>query len=89
MAAHSRILAWRIPWTEEPDGVRGCKEPDTVSMQSRYNKNSDCINTNVQWWNDTKTDNHSFVSNDIQNSKSNLKGNSEELLFNVLKGGLR
>ena len=20
MAAHSSILAWRIPWTEEPDG---------------------------------------------------------------------
>ena len=22
MAAHSRILAWRIPWTEEPGGLR-------------------------------------------------------------------
>ena len=22
MAAHSRILAWRIPWTEEPDGLQ-------------------------------------------------------------------
>ena len=21
MAAHSRILAWRIPWTEEPAGL--------------------------------------------------------------------
>ena len=21
MATHSSILAWRIPWTEEPDGV--------------------------------------------------------------------
>ena len=21
MATHSRILAWRIPWTEEPGGV--------------------------------------------------------------------
>ena len=67
----------------------GRKEPDTVSMQSRYNKNSDCTNTNVQWWNDIKTDDHSFVSNDTQKSKSYLKGNSEDLLFNVLKGGLR
>ena len=26
MAVHSRILAWRIPWTEEPDGPeKGCK----------------------------------------------------------------
>ena len=22
MAAHSGILAWRIPWTEEPDGLQ-------------------------------------------------------------------
>ena len=30
MAAHSSILAWRIPWTEEPDGIQstGSKESD-------------------------------------------------------------
>ena len=22
MASHFRILAWRIPWTEEPDGLQ-------------------------------------------------------------------
>ena len=22
MASHSSILAWRIPWTEEPDGLQ-------------------------------------------------------------------
>ena len=29
-AIHSSILAWRIPWTEEPGGrqSRGCKESD-------------------------------------------------------------
>ena len=21
MATHSRILAWRVPWTEKPDGL--------------------------------------------------------------------
>ena len=26
IAAHSSILAWRIPWTKEP----GCKETDTT-----------------------------------------------------------
>ena len=28
MATHSRILAWRIPWTEEPGGAtdHGVKE---------------------------------------------------------------
>ena len=32
MATHSRILAWRIPWTEEPSGLQsiGCKELDTT-----------------------------------------------------------
>ena len=30
MATHSSILAWRIPWTEEPGGPLsvGCKESD-------------------------------------------------------------
>ena len=32
MATHSSILAWRIPWTEEPGGLpsMGCKEWDTT-----------------------------------------------------------
>ena len=32
MAIHSSILAWRIPWTEEPGGYSpwGCIESDTV-----------------------------------------------------------
>ena len=31
MVAHSSILGWRIPWTEEPDGYSpwGHKESDT------------------------------------------------------------
>ena len=30
MVTHSSLLAWRIPWTEEPAGYspRGCKELD-------------------------------------------------------------
>ena len=30
MATHSSILAWRIPWTEEPGSYSpwGCKESD-------------------------------------------------------------
>ena len=30
MAAHSGILVWEIPWTEEPGGLspQGCKESD-------------------------------------------------------------
>ena len=32
MATHSSILAWKIPWTKEPDRLqsRGCKELDTT-----------------------------------------------------------
>ena len=32
MAIHSSILAWRISWTEEPDGIQsmGSKESDTT-----------------------------------------------------------
>ena len=32
MASHSSILAWGIPWTEEPDGLqpRGVTESDTT-----------------------------------------------------------
>ena len=29
MATHSSILAWRIPWTEEPDG------PQSMGLQSQ------------------------------------------------------
>ena len=29
-ATHSSILAWRIPWTEEPSG--GCKESDMTEV---------------------------------------------------------
>ena len=25
MATHSRIIAWRIPWTEEPGGLQSMK----------------------------------------------------------------
>ena len=26
-ATHSSILAWRIPWTEEPDGLQSMRSP--------------------------------------------------------------
>ena len=33
-ATHSRILAWRIPWTEEPGGLqlKGVAESDTTEQ---------------------------------------------------------
>ena len=38
-ATHSGILAWRIPWTEEPDGLcpQGHEESDTTeAMQQTH-----------------------------------------------------
>ena len=43
MAIHASILAWEIPWTEEPGGLyspRGCSELDmtgSLSMHALYN----------------------------------------------------
>ena len=36
MATHSSILAWKIPWTEEPGGLQfmGCKESDSIEKRS-------------------------------------------------------
>ena len=36
MATHSSVLAWRIPWTEEPGDYSpwGCKELDMAEQQS-------------------------------------------------------
>ena len=34
MAIHTSILAWKIPWTEEPGGW-GCKELDVTECTHR------------------------------------------------------
>ena len=37
MATHSSILAWRIPWTEEPGRLHGVKkESDTTELLTRH-----------------------------------------------------
>ena len=38
MAVHSSILAWRIPWTEEPGGLQlmGHKESDTTEQRTLW-----------------------------------------------------
>ena len=38
MATHSSILAWRIPWTEEPGGLQslGRRESDTTEQLSTH-----------------------------------------------------
>ena len=38
MAIHSSILAWKIPWTEEPGGLQstGSQESDTTQQLNHY-----------------------------------------------------
>ena len=41
MATHSNILAWEIPWTEEPGGLGVAKESDNdlvIKPQQQQNK---------------------------------------------------
>ena len=35
MATHSSILPWKIPWTGEPGGLWGHKEPDTIEHRAQ------------------------------------------------------
>ena len=48
MATQSSILAWRIPWTEEPGGLQtmGLQESDTIE---RHNKNRELKRINQTW----------------------------------------
>ena len=48
MATQSSILAWKIPWTEEPGGLQsmGCKESDTTEWKyTHIYKRSDSSST--------------------------------------------
>ena len=40
MATHSSILAWRIPWTEEPLHPQGRKESDMAERLSAHTHSS-------------------------------------------------
>ena len=45
MATHSSILAWRIPWTEEPGGlhtVHGVAESDVTEYQQNSGRPGEC-----------------------------------------------
>ena len=49
MATHSSILAWRIPWTEEPVGYspNGHKELATTKQLNTFNKDIWTAQVNV------------------------------------------
>ena len=45
MAAHSSVLAWKIPWTEEPGGLQSTGSPrvghDKVTQQQQQQVETD------------------------------------------------
>ena len=48
-ATHSSILAWRIPWTEEPGGLQSMR-----SQRVRHNWVINNPNSNYHWWEEMK-----------------------------------
>ena len=51
IATHSSILAWKIPWTEEPGGLQsmGCNELDLTEQLSMCEDRQVCVQvTSVQ-----------------------------------------
>ena len=46
MATHSSILAWRIPWTEEPGGLQsmGVTESDTTKQLLHTHTHTHTVN---------------------------------------------
>ena len=44
MAAHSSVLAWRIPWTEEPGGLQStASQRDTTKVTEHVCKHYVCL----------------------------------------------
>ena len=41
MATYSSILAWEIPWTEEPGGLQSMQSTKEYHMNERLNKQLD------------------------------------------------
>ena len=52
MATHSSILAWTIPWTEEPGGLQSI-----ASQRVRYNIARTQVLPSRRWFNGTRAGN--------------------------------
>ena len=51
MVTHSSILAWRIPWIEEPDRLQslGSQESDTTQQLNHHHQKSSPRTTGTSW----------------------------------------
>ena len=73
MVTHSSILAWRIPWTEEPGSYssKSCKKLDTIEKKSTHTHNeyveksepSCTVDGNVNWYNHYGRQSEDFSKN--------------------------
>ena len=43
MASHSSILAWRIPWTEEPGGLQSMESQGQVGLSDLIHNSRSCL----------------------------------------------
>ena len=41
MATHSSILAWRIPWTEEPGGLQSMDDKESGMTERAFTRTQD------------------------------------------------
>ena len=41
MATHSSILAWRIPWTEEPGGLQSMDDKESGMTERAFTRTHD------------------------------------------------
>ena len=49
MATHSSVLVWRIPWTEEPDGLQSMGSQDSDTTEWLNHNNRKAGNGTKQW----------------------------------------
>ena len=43
MATHSSILAWRIPWTEEPGGLQSMGPQSRTGLSNQHTPQGQCL----------------------------------------------
>ena len=65
MATHSSILAWEIPWTEDPGGLQSM---GSQKSQTRLN------NSNLDQWNKIKSEEMGFPCGPVVKNPPQCKG---------------
>ena len=51
MTTHSSILAWRIPWTEEPGGLQAMGHKELDMAEVTYHAHKSILSSPTEWVN--------------------------------------